>query len=222
MLNPYISFVAIILCFIPFALVFWKKMNKEKVFLLICIYWSITGLINLPDYLPMSYKSQKLQDNITLIDNILDTPLMVLIFYFSSFGFKKNLLRWFLISFIVFEAVMIFWKGHNFASNTVIIGVGSVLTFGYSLWQLAEYFQKMEHSDLEKTMVYVYASFVFYFGIFLIIWVFNYLNFQKETVSENLFLYYLSIILATLITSIGFWRYHGASLSKAFKSRFRD
>ena len=222
MLNPYISLIAIILCFIPFGLLFWKRMNKEKVFLLVCIYWSITGLINMPQYLPTAYKSAKLEENITLIDNMLDTPLMILIFYYTSEGFMKNLLRWFLLGFVVFEAIMIFWKGHNYDSNTVIIGVGTILTFGYSLWRLAQYFQKMEHNDLENTIVFVYASYVFYFGIFLIIWVFNYLNFRKETVSENLFLYYLSIILATLVTSIGFWRYQATNLSKALQSRFRD
>ena len=197
-------------------------MNKERVFLFVCIYWSITGLINMPQYLPMAVKSEKLEENITLIDNMLDTPLMILIFYFSSDGIKKNMLRWILGGFVLFEAIMVFWKGHNYDSNTVIIGVGTLLTFGYSLWRLAEYFQKMEHSDLENTMVFVNASFVFYFGIFLIIWVFNYLNFRKETVAENLFLYYLSIILATLVTSIGFWRYHGPSFSKALQSRYRD
>lgn len=176
----------------------------------------------MPQYLPLSYKSPKLEENITLIDNMLDTPLMILIFYFTSEGFMKNILRWSLICFILFEAVMIFWKGHNYDSNTIIIGVGTILTFGYSLWRLAQYFQKMEHTDLENTMVFVYASYVFYFGIFLIIWVFNYLNFRKETVSENLFLYYLSIILATLVTCIGFWRYQAPNLSRAFQSRYRD
>jgi hypothetical protein len=222
MLNPYISFIAIILCFVPFGLLFWKRMNKEKVFLLVCIYWSITGLINMPQYLPVAYKSAKLEENVTLIDNMLDTPLMVLIFYYTSEGFMRNLLRWFLLSFVIFEAIMIFWKGHNYDSNTIIIGAGTILTFGYSVWRLAQYFQKMEHNDLENTMVFVYASYVFYFGIFLIIWVFNYLNFRKETVSENLFLYYLSIILATSVTSIGFWRYQTPSLSKVFQSRYRD
>jgi len=222
MLNPYISFVAIILCFIPFALLFWKRLNKEKVFLLICVYWSITGLINLPQYLPLAYKSEKLEENITLIDNMLDTPLMILIFYFSSEGIRKNILRWCLVAFVIFEAIMVFWKGNNYDSNTVIIGVGAMLTFGYSLSLLAGYFQKMEHTDLENTMVFAYASYVFYFGIFLIIWVFNFLNFRKETVLENLFLYYLSIILATLVTSIGFWRYHAPSLSNTFHSRYRD
>lgn len=222
MLNPYISFIAIILCFVPFALLFWKKMNREKVFLLVCIYWSITGLINMPQYLPTAYKGEKFEENVTLIDNLIDTPLMLLIFYFSSEGIKRNILRWLLLIFVVFEAIMIFWKGHNYDSNTVIIGVGTMLSFAYSLWCLAEYFQKMEHTTTENTMVFIYASFVFYFGIFSIIWVFNYLNFHKETVSENLFLYYLSIILATLIACIGFWRYRDPNLSRAYQSRYRD
>jgi len=176
----------------------------------------------MPQYLPASFKGEKLEENITLIDNILDTPLMILIFYFSSIGTRKSMLRWLLAVFIIFEAIMIFWKGHNYDSNTVIIGVGTILAFGFSLWRLAEYFQKMEHTELENTMVFINAAYVFYFGIFLIIWVFNYLNFRKETVSENLFLYYLSIILATMVTSIGFWRYHAPGLSKAYQSRFRD
>ena len=82
-LNHYVSHIAIILCFLPFLLVFWKKMSREKAYLLIGIYWLITGLINIPENWLGLAQDRVLQDNITLVDNLLDTPLMLLVFYFS-------------------------------------------------------------------------------------------------------------------------------------------
>jgi uncharacterized membrane protein HdeD (DUF308 family) len=210
------SVIAILLCFIPFALIWWKKLNKEKAYLFVGIYWCITGLINTPQYLPAIYQSSRVDDNITLIDNLVDTPLMLLIFYFSAKGSKKRLLQYLIGGFVIFESIMILWKGNNFDSNTVIIGLGSLLTFCIGFWSLADFFQKIEHSPEENAMGFIYAGFVFYYGIFLIIWVFNYLYFKKETVPENAFIYYLNIILATSVISIGLWRYSKPGLAKAF------
>ena len=216
MLNPYISVIAIVLCFIPLVLLWWKKLNRERVYILVGIYWCITGIINLPQFLPEIYQNPNVDRNITLFDNIVDTPLMLLIFYFSAKGTKKAALSYIIAAFVVFEVVMIMWKGNNFDSSTVIIGLGSLLTFGFGFWKLADYFQKIEHSAEENTLGFIYAGFVFYYGIFLIIWVFNYLNYKKETVPENEFIYYLSIILATIVTSIGLLRYSRPGLVKAF------
>jgi hypothetical protein len=215
-LNHYVSHIAIILCFLPFVLVFWKKINREKAYLLIGIYWLITGLINIPENWLGLAQNKELQDNITLVDNLLDTPLMLLVFYFSSQMMKKKMLLYMLAIFIPFEVVMVIWKGFNFDSITIIIGAGALITLLYSIWGLAQYFQKIEHTAFEATMGFAYAGFLFYYGVFMIIYIFNYLDYNKDTVQVNLFFYYLSLILATALTCIGIWRYTRPKLNKLF------
>src|SRR5580765_5852014 len=38
-INPYISVIAILFCFSPLLLLWIKKLNKEKAYTLIAIYW---------------------------------------------------------------------------------------------------------------------------------------------------------------------------------------
>ena len=206
LLNPYISIIAIGLCFFPILLSWWKKLNEEKAFFFVAIYWLINGITNLPLCLGQSENSSLL-NQITLFYNLLDTPLILLIFYFSASGKKKKMLFYLLICFTLFELAMVLWKGYNFDSSTIIAGTGDILALIYCIWGIAQYFQKIEHSNFETTMGFIYAGYLFVYGVFAIIFIFNYLNFRKETVDSNLFLYYLSIILATLLTSFGFWKH---------------
>ena len=113
------------------------------------------------------------------------------------------------------------WKGNNFDSSTIINGWGIVILFTYSLVNLTVYFQKIEHSSFENAMGFAFAGFIFYDGLWVVIYIFNYLNFRKETIPENQFLNYLSIILATMLTSFGLWRYARAEkkLSRVFNTR---
>lgn len=219
-LNPFMSNIAVILCFIPIILLLWKRLIREKAYLFVCIYWLLNGLINLPDMLGQ-FQNPQMQENITLLDNLVDTPLALLIFYYASTGNKKKILLYLLIAFTSFELVVVLWKGHNFDSSTIIIGLGILVLFVYSFWGLAQYFQKIEHDPFENVMGFVYAGFIFYDGLWVVIYIFNYLNFRKDTVQANQFLNYLSIILATVLTSVGLWWYSRPkpSLSKAYDHR---
>ena len=102
---------------------------------------------------------------------------------------------------------MVLWKGYNFDSSAIIIGAGGLLILIFSIRGVAEFFQKIEHSSFETTMGFIYAAFIFEYGLSIVIFISNYLNFKKETVDVNLFVYYLSVISATILTSFGLWRY---------------
>lgn len=206
LLNPFVSVIAIICCFLPFLLMLWRKLNYKTTYLLVCIYWLINGIANLPECLGQSDNST-LQNQITLIYNLIDTPLVLLVFYFSATHNKKRILSWLIILFMVFELCMVAWKGHNFDSSTIIIGSGGLIILIFSIAGLAEYFNKIEHSSFEITMGFIYAAFIFEYGLSIIIFVFSYLNYKRETVNVNLFVYYLSVISATVLTSYGLWRF---------------
>jgi len=206
LLNPYIAAIAILFSFSPWLLILNKKLSKEKAYTLIAIYWLLNGSTNLPEWLGQANNLALLND-ITLVYNLIDAPLVLLILYYSSTGTKKKLILYVLIMYVIFESMMIFWKGHNFDSSAVIIGVGGVIILVFSIWGVADFFQKIEHSSFETTMGFIYAAFIFEYSLSIVTFISNYLNFKKETVDVNLFVYYLSVISATILTSFGLWRY---------------
>jgi hypothetical protein len=217
LIYPYISNIAIALCFVPLLLLLWKRMSREKAYLFVAIYWLANGLMNLPYWLGQA-SNNKLQTEVVLLYNLLDAPLALLVFYFSSTGIKKKILLYLLISFILFELVILFWKGNNFTSSTIIIGGSTLIALTFSLAGITQYFNKIEHSYFDNTMGFVYAGFLFNYGPFIVIYIFSYLQIvSNDTIREaNLFLYFLSLFSATFLTSIGLWRYAKPN----FKERF--
>jgi hypothetical protein len=211
------SNIAIILCFIPIILLWRKKLTGNKAYLFVCIYWLTNGLINLPELIGQ-FKNPEVERGIILMDNLIDTPLALMVFYFAATGIKKKIMLYFLLAFTAFELIVVLWKGHNYDSSTIIIGLGILVLFVYSFLGLAQYFKKIEHSPFENVMGFVYAGFIFYDGLWVVIYIFNYLNYRKETVQANQFLNYLSIILATILTSVGLLWYSQpkTNLSKAY------
>jgi len=198
-----ISNLAIAFCFVPILLVFLRRINQDKAYLSIGVYWMANGLINVPIWLGLG-DNKILQNQITLLYNLLDGPLVLLIFYFSSAGKRKRAVMYALLGLIALDLVLLGWKGHNFTSSTVIIGAGTLLALIFSTEGIAQYFRKMEHTHFENAMGFVYAALVFDYGIFIIIYIFSYVNKVKGAESDaNFFIYYLSLLLSVMLTSFG-------------------
>ena len=206
LLNPYVAAIAILFSFSPLLLLWIKKLSKEKAYTLIAIYWLLNGSTNLPEWMGQADNVSLIND-ITLVYNLIDAPFVLLILFFSSTGNKKRALLYLIIAYVIFETIMIVWKGHNFDSSAIIIGVGGLIILIFSVWGVADFFQKIEHTSFETTMGFIYAAFIFEYGLSIVTFISNYLNYKKETVDVNLFVYYLSVISATLLTSFGLWKY---------------
>jgi hypothetical protein len=218
LLYPYISNIAIAFCFVPLLLLLWKKISREKAYLFVAIYWLANGLLNLPNWLGQA-QNNKLQNQVVLLYNLLDAPLVLLVFYFSASGIKKKVLLYLLIFIGLFELLMLFWKGNNFNSSTIIIGVSTLVALTFSLSGITQYFNKLEHTYFDNTMGFVYAGFLFNYGPFIVIYIFSYLKIENETIrAANFFLYYVSLLTATILTSIGLWRYARPTLRERFEN----
>jgi hypothetical protein len=204
LLNPPLSYLTVALCFVPLALLWWKKLSHTKAYLFIVIYWIANAVENLPDCLGMQ---NQMQLKFILLYNLLDTPLALLIFYFSSQGKKKQAALYLFLFFLVLEPLLILLMGHNLKSSTVIIGAGGVVVLFFSFSGLAAYFNKIEHTPFERAMGFLYAGFILDYGLSIVTFIFSYVNRVQESRDANLFLYYLSLILAIILTSVGFWKH---------------
>ncbi len=205
-LYSLMSNISIALCFVPLLLLWFKKLQYEKAYLFTAIYWLANGLYNLPNWLGLS-ENQHLVHQVTLLYNMLDAPMVLLIFLFSSPQKKRKAISYTLGFYILFEIIMVAWKGYNLSSSIVIIGAGTFLALTYSVISVLEYLQKIEHTPFENTMVFVYASFFFGYGIFIVIYLFSYLKIVESSSRDNFLIYYISLLLSTFLSCLGLWKY---------------
>lgn len=187
-------------------------MRKDKAYWMVAIYWLVTGLINI-SYLGLNMsdatRTSAFQGKLNFIYNILDTPILLLLFFYAAPRKKRkiHILRTMLM-FIGLEGVLLSWKGYTFTTSTMIIGAGLLLVLAYSVIGLLHYMRSMEHDAFENSMVFVYAALLFAYGSFTIIYVFTHLH-RGDLIDkkDSFLLYYISLLLASLITCMGLWSY---------------
>ena len=197
------SILAVFLCFFPLIIYSWKRLVTNKTYMVVSIFWMINGILYFPEIFQWQwYKS--VTHLITLYYNLIDAPLIFLTFYYA---FGKKIFFYLILAFAGFETIMIVWKGFNFDSDDIIIGVGSLICLILCIWGIADYFKKVEHSDEETAIVFVLSGFLFYYGLFAVVYHFNYLNYSGPQQPYVQFINYSSICLANLLISFGFWKF---------------
>jgi hypothetical protein len=208
-LYAVISNMAILLCFIPLLLLGWKKMRQEKAYWIIGIYWFFNGLVNLPGIGVFSFNlSRHWQERSSFSYNLAETPLVLLIFAFASAGRQRRQLLLLFVLFIAWEAALISWKGYNLSTRLLLIGSGLLSILIYSIIGLIQYVKKMEHTRFENSMVFVYASLLFAYGSFLIIYIFAHIHSNgNSNGTDSFLLYYVSLLISAAVTTMGLWSY---------------
>jgi hypothetical protein len=207
-----VSNLAIILCFVPFLFLGIKKMRRVNTYWVIGIYWLFNGIINLPAAgLLHSAGGRGLLQRINYCYTFTETPMVLLAFAFASTGRLRKQLLWMMLAFIAGESVLLAWRGYNFQSCAVITGAGLLLILAYSVAGLWQYLTKMEHNRFEDSMVFVYASLLFGYGSFLIIYIFAHYRSTSGGATYNeadsFLLYYISLLLSASVTSTGLGSY---------------
>jgi hypothetical protein len=201
--------MAILLCFIPFLLLSWKKMRQENTWCVIGIYWLLNGLVNLPEMGFFAFTlSRQWQEKLSFSYNLAETPLVLLTFAFATSGRQRRQLMLLILLFIIWEATLLGWKGYNYSSRTLLIGSGLLIILVYSITGLIQYVKRMEHTRFENSMVFVYAALLFSYGSFLIIYVFAHIHGSgTSNGTDSFLLYYISLLISAVVTIMGLWRY---------------
>lgn len=177
---------------------------------IIGIYWLANGLINLPNLeLNGYFKNCQWQNQCTLCYNLLNTPLVLLIFYYGCSGKDRKPVLRVLALFIAFEGMLVAWKGYNSLSSTMIIGMGLLVVLCFSIIGLSRYLKKMEHTNFENSMVFVYVALLFAYCGFTIVYIFSHIYTSMEAGDnrDSFLLYFISLSLSAIITCLGLWGY---------------
>ena len=206
-----ISNLAIVLCFIPFLLLGWKKMRQVNTYCVLGVYWFLNGLVNLLalDFAHFS-DSHLFTRQLNNYYSLAEAPLILLAFACAQSGRGRRQLLLVLLLLVAGESALIAMRGHHIPATAVILASGLMLIIAYSLTGLVQYIKKMEHTRFENSMVFVYGSLLFAYGSFLIIYIFTHVRGNggsTENDMDSFLLYYISLLLSSAVTSAGLWSY---------------
>ena len=215
--SGFIQFIGILAVFfsiLPLVLYWTMGLAENKSYMVISIFWMINGLIYAPEifnwqwYVPVD-------EEITLYYNLMDAPLILLIFFYA---FEKKIFLYITLSFIAFEAIVISLTGFNMTSNEIIIGVGSLLCLGLNIWGINKYFKQVNHTETEKAYLYIFAGFIFYYGLCVdLIYIFKFFNFSTAQKQYGALINYTAMVIATGLISYSFFKFARPEYKKKSK-----
>jgi len=197
-----ISVIAIIASFIPIVLVLVKKLWKESAFLLIALYWVLSGMVNILDKTGIAKTAM---DLITIVYNMLDIPIVLGLIYFTTKSFRIK--RFTMIAapaLLVAQLISFMVKGWNYDAAKYVLAAGLLMVIYAVVCELSLYMHKLEHTRHEKAMVFIHVSFLFAYGTFIIIYIFDYYIKVGTSSIDNFIIYYISSLIAIIIASIGY------------------
>ena len=197
-----VSILALCASFIPMILVLLKKLWTKKSFFLFGVYWTISGIVNVIDFIPSA--SSRTKEIITVLYNMMDIPIVLTIIYITTKS--SRLIRFLRISIPVYFALLIvsvIINGIRYNALKYMLAVGLGLVIMTIIWEISRYLQKLEHSMYEKAMLFIHASLLFAYGTFIIIYIFDYYV-ASANKTDNFLIYYISSLIAIGIASCGY------------------
>jgi hypothetical protein len=183
-------------------------MRQVTAYRVLAIYWLLNAVIHFSDiYFFLSFRNTRL-DRLLNYYNVLDTPLVLLIFACASSGRHRRTLALSIFLYVVLEMVIIGWKGYDAVSGFIFTGFGVLVVIVYSIIGLVQYMRKMEYTSFENSMVFIYGALLFAYGSYLIVSLFLHIRGNTESNSQDSYLlYYFSLLISAVITSLGLWSY---------------
>ena len=95
-------------------------------------------------------------------------------------------------------------KGWNYDAAKYVLAAGLLMVLYAVVWEISRYMHKLEHTRHEKAMVFIHVSFLFAYGTFIIIYIFDYYIKVGVSSMDNFIIYYISSLIAIIIASIGY------------------
>ncbi len=203
-----VSAVTAVSFFLPVIILLVKRMWKHRGFTWFACYWLVGGIINLIDILGLVETTGGSWINRAY--NLFEAPFMLTVLYFTSQNktIRKALIRVFVI-FMTAELLTTFITRLHAITETVMVGLGTLIILTFIIWEIISYLVRIEHSHFEKVMQFVYAGLVFEYGISIITFIFSYIYPPPpdKDYTDNYYLYDISIIITITLVSWGFISY---------------
>jgi hypothetical protein len=204
--NALITNIAILLSFAPFLLMLWKKLQYMRIYALVGIYWLTVALLNQFSWVGIT-DNWDIQSELLFARNLIGSHFALIILIYCSKIHRRNWASYSFLFYLVFELSALAIGGFRVVTGVVINGTGSVLIVTGSVLGLAGYFKEVEHTVQENSIAFIHSSFLFAYASVAMIYGLNYLNITAVNDPNEFFLYYVGLLLSSLLTSYGFWHY---------------
>lgn len=197
-----ISLLATFAYFIPVLIMLVKKLWKDPCFLLLGLYWLVNALINIVASTPGITQSQL--ETITIIYNMIDIPFILgILWYTTASSLQARMVKFIIPAYVLTEIVLVFKLGLQYDSIKYVMGVGLVIVMIALVWEISLYLQQVQHSNRERSMLFIYAALLFEYGSYTIVYIFDYFIITAETI-DKLLIYYSSTLISVAIACFGF------------------
>lgn len=201
-LYQIVSILAVGLYFVPMLIVIGKKLWSATPFKLFALYWLVSALVNLVEFIPLPAAAIELY---TVIYNLLDIPLVLTIFYFAtSSAAVKKFTRIAAPALLAIGVVNCIIRGFNTDVLEYVLGGELLIVLGVIIWEIILKLQQIKLTGHAKGLLLIFASLFFEYGTFVVIYIFDYFLPGTSTSTDNFLVYYLSSLIALPVAICGF------------------
>jgi len=196
------SVLTIVLSFVPTLIVLVKKLWRATPFQLFAIYWIMNGIINTIVLTPLFSKAAL--ESIIVVYNALDVPVMAFALCQSTTSARlKKLMRIGFGAFIAYELFCLMRHGLHYEALKYSMGIGVVMLMVVIVWQIILFLQQMEYATREKALLYILGSLLFQYGMYLVVYVFDYFVKDLPDQVDKFLIYYTASIISLVIANYG-------------------
>jgi len=189
--------------FVPVALILVLKLFSNRSFLALATCYFIVGVQNLMRQSVFDIP-RVIYQSMSLVDNILEVPLMLLFLtFFSTSALMTKRIKTCIYIFLGFEAIILLVFGFNVKAIRIILAPDIALIVAISFSFFIRYV-RLSVSNTKSLGKAVMASSVFIsYVLFSIVYVFYYLIKNQQYRVDAELIYYLVSILSAILMSIG-------------------
>jgi hypothetical protein len=179
-----------------------KKLWSAVPFRLFGLYWLVCALANLVEYIHLSPRALDLY---TVIYNLLDIPIILTVFYFSSSSpVVKKLVKIVVPALLGIGLANCIIRGFKTDVLEYVLGLELLIVLSLIVWEIILKLQHIRLTGQVKGLLLIYAALLFEYGTFVVIYIFDYFLPGTSTSSDNFLVYYLSSLVALPVAICGF------------------
>jgi len=188
---------------VPVVLILVLKLFSNRSFLALAICYFIVGVQNLLRQSVFGVP-KVIYQSMSLVDNILEVPLMLLFLtFFSTSVLMTRRIKTCIYVFIGFEAIILAIFGFNVKAIRIILGPDIALIVAISFSFFMRYVRLSVSNSKSIGKAVMAASVFISYAIFSIVYIFYYLAKNEQYQGDAELVYYLVSILSAILMTIG-------------------
>ena len=201
--HSLLGIISSITLFVPVVLILVLKLFSNRSFLALAICYFIVGVQNLLRQSVFGVP-KVIYQSMSLVDNILEVPLMLLFLtFFSTSVLMSRRIITCIYVFIGFEAIILAIFGFNVKAIRIILGPDIALIVAISFSFFMRYVRLSVSNSKSIGKAVMAASVFISYAIFSIVYIFYYLAKNEQYQGDAELVYYLVSILSAILMTIG-------------------